>query len=287
MLAGLGFLAAALLTVFLSPLYRRRVSRLTTEALKRSMPLTEAEIRADKDRLRAEFAIRIHKLETKLDEDTEMAARQMVDLNRRDAAISALEDEVSHQRTALEEHENARRVLEQTIMDRLPKVEHRLAEARKLLFQRDREIVDLEPVEREAIARARRGDADQHAADRRDPPPQGGAQHAGGAQSRRSRRSPLRRRGGAAHRDRGAALQVAQSGGAHRPHAGAAGARRPRRRGRGQPRAGGGRRRAGIEPSRQGARAPPRIGTEGGRRRHCRRPVRAVGERSQRRADGG
>ena len=143
MLAGLGFLTAALLTVFLSPLYRRRVARLTTEMLKRSMPLTEAEIRADKDRLRAEYAIRIHKLDMKVEEAAEAAARQMVELNRRDAAISALETDVSHQRTALEEHENARRVLEQTIMDRLPKVEHRLAEARKLLFQRDREIVSL------------------------------------------------------------------------------------------------------------------------------------------------
>ena len=143
MLAGLGFLMAALLTVFLSPLYRRRVARLTTEMLKRSMPLTEAEIRADKDRLRAEYAIRIHKLDMKVEEAAEAAARQMVELNRRDAAISALETDVSHQRTALEEHENARRVLEQTIMDRLPKVEHRLAEARKLLFQRDREIVSL------------------------------------------------------------------------------------------------------------------------------------------------
>ncbi len=143
MLSGLGFLAAALLTVFLSPLYRRRVARLTTEMLKRSMPLTEAEIRADKDRLRAEYAIRIHKLEMKVEESAEAAARQMVELNRRDAAISGLETEVSHQRTSLEEHENARRVLEQTIMDRLPKVEHRLAEARKLLFQRDREIVSL------------------------------------------------------------------------------------------------------------------------------------------------
>ncbi len=143
MLVGLGFLLAALLTVFLSPLYRRRVTRLTTDSIKRSMPLTEAEIRADKDRLRAEYAIRIHKLETKVEESAEAAARQMVELNRRDAAISNLEGEVSHQRTALEEHENARRVLEQTIMDRLPKVEHRLAEARKLLFQRDREIVAL------------------------------------------------------------------------------------------------------------------------------------------------
>jgi hypothetical protein len=143
MLAGLGFLTAALLAVFLSPLYRRRVTRLTTEAIKRSMPLTEAEIRADKDRLRAEYAIRIHKLEMRVEEAAESSARQMVELNRRDAAISELEELAASQRTALEEHENARRVLEQTIMDRLPKVEHRLAEARKLLFQRDREIVSL------------------------------------------------------------------------------------------------------------------------------------------------
>lgn len=143
MLALLGFLTAALLALFIAPLYRRRVARLTTDALKRSMPLTETEIRADKDRLRAEFAIRIHKLDTKVEEAAEASARQMVELNRRDATISELEGEVARQYTALEEHENARRVLEQTIMDRLPKVEHRLAEARKLLFQRDREIVSL------------------------------------------------------------------------------------------------------------------------------------------------
>jgi hypothetical protein len=143
MLVALGFLTAALLALFLSPLYRRRVARLTTDFLKRSMPLTEAEIRADKDRLRAEYAIRIHKLEMKVEEATEAAARQMVELNRRDAAISGLEVEAAQHRASLEEHENARRVLEQTIMDRLPKVEHRLAEARKLLFQRDREIVTL------------------------------------------------------------------------------------------------------------------------------------------------
>ena len=143
MLAVLGFLAAALLALSITPLYRRRVARLTTEALKRSMPLTETEIRADKDRLRAEFAIRIHKLETKVEEAAEASARQMVELNRRDATISELEGELARHLTSLEEHENARRVLEQTIMDRLPKVEHRLAEARKLLFQRDREIVAL------------------------------------------------------------------------------------------------------------------------------------------------
>jgi uncharacterized coiled-coil protein SlyX len=67
----------------------------------------------------------------------------MVEINRRDAGISALEIEVMKLRASLEEHENARRVLEQTITDRLPKVEQRLGEAKRLLFQRDREIAAL------------------------------------------------------------------------------------------------------------------------------------------------
>ncbi|HEX2337095.1 MAG TPA: hypothetical protein VHI72_11520, partial [Hyphomicrobiaceae bacterium] len=44
----------------------------------------------------------------------------------------------------LEEHQNARHVLEQTIADRLPKVEARLAEAKRLLFNREREIAELQ-----------------------------------------------------------------------------------------------------------------------------------------------
>ena len=43
----------------------------------------------------------------------------------------------------LDENMNARRVLEQTVADRLPKVEARLAEAKRVLFNRDREIAEL------------------------------------------------------------------------------------------------------------------------------------------------
>lgn len=143
MLVALGFLVAALITLFVAPAYRRRAVRLTTDAIRRSMPLTEAEIRADKDKLRAEYAITVHRLETKVQEGALVAARQMVELNRRDAAISNLEGEVMRMRTSLEEHENARRVLEQTVTDRLPKVESRLGEAKKMLFHRDREISTL------------------------------------------------------------------------------------------------------------------------------------------------
>lgn len=143
MLVTLGVLLAALACLILGPAYRRRVARLTAAAIKRALPMTEAEIRADKDRLRAEYAVLVHRLETKLEQASLAAARQHVEINRRDAAISALEGDIARLSTAIDEHENARRVLEQTVMDRLPKLEQRLAEARKLLVQRDREVGEL------------------------------------------------------------------------------------------------------------------------------------------------
>ncbi len=150
---ALGLLIAVFAGLLLLPAYKRRTQRLTTEALKRSMPLTEAEIRADKDRLRADYVLSIHKLESKLEKATLAHARQRVEINRRDAAISALEGELERMRSSLEEHENAHRVLEQTIMDRLPRVEARLAEARRLVLQRDREIAQLsQTAERQARA---------------------------------------------------------------------------------------------------------------------------------------
>lgn len=153
MLVALGFLVAALLTLIILPAYRRRTARLTTEAIKRAMPLSEAEIRADKDRLRAEYAISVFRLERKVADSNLAAARQMIDINRRDATISTLEGEVVDLRTSLDEHSNARRVLEQTLTDRLPRVEHRLTEAKKMLLQRDREIAALTQ-ERDKQARA-------------------------------------------------------------------------------------------------------------------------------------
>lgn len=143
MLVALGFSLAGVLVCVIAPAYKRRAQRLATQALKRAMPLSEAEIAADKDRLRASLAIRIHNLETKLADAELEAARQLIEINRRDATISSLERDVARLATANEEHENARRVLELTIAERLPKVEQRLAEAKRLLFERDREIAAL------------------------------------------------------------------------------------------------------------------------------------------------
>ena len=67
MLVTLGFLIAALIVVVLLPAYRHRIERFTTEVLKRTLPMTVAEIRADKDSSRADFAMEIHELETKVE----------------------------------------------------------------------------------------------------------------------------------------------------------------------------------------------------------------------------
>lgn len=143
MLVTLGFLLAALLLVVFLPAYRRRIERFSAESVKRHLPLTESEIRADKDRLRAEYAMDVHRLEMKLDEASHAAARQSIEVNRRDAKIQDLTDAISAHKLTVEEHENARRVLEQAILDRLPKVEQRLSDTRKLLAARDKEIIQL------------------------------------------------------------------------------------------------------------------------------------------------
>jgi chromosome segregation ATPase len=143
MLVALGFLIASLLALLLASAFWSRAVRLTTKRLKQSMPVSEPEIRADLDRLRAAYAIKVHKLETQLDQAKIERARQLIEINRRDASISALETDVVDIKSELDENANARRVLEQTVADRLPRVEARLAEAKRLLFNRDREIAEM------------------------------------------------------------------------------------------------------------------------------------------------
>ena len=143
LLVALGFLSAGLVVLGLAPAFWSRAVRLTTKRLKDAIPVSEEEIRADKDRLRADFAIRTHKLEMRVEQAELQRARHLIEISRRDANVSTLERRVDELTIVGEEHQNARHVLEQTIADRLPRVEQRLSEAKALLFNRDREIADL------------------------------------------------------------------------------------------------------------------------------------------------
>ncbi|KAB2851715.1 MAG: hypothetical protein F9K44_00610 [Hyphomicrobiaceae bacterium] len=158
MLIALGFLAASFIVLLLAPAFWARAVRLTSARLRESMPATETEIRADKDKLRADYAMKLYRLESRVDQAKLGAARQLIELNRRDATISDLEAKLGAATSSLEENQNARRVLEQTITEKLPRVELHLDEARRLLAARDDDISALSDTARrqqDALVEAR------------------------------------------------------------------------------------------------------------------------------------
>ena len=68
MFFGIGFFVASLLGLVLIPLVHNRAVRLTMKRLEAATPLSMAEIQADKDQLRAEFAMSTRRLELSVEQ---------------------------------------------------------------------------------------------------------------------------------------------------------------------------------------------------------------------------
>lgn len=135
MFGALGFFLACLLALMLAaPLWNRAV-RLTTRKLEATMPMSLADIQADKDQLRAEFAIELRKVEVALEKAKEKAARELIEANKRRVEISVINGEFATVKAQLLENENANRVLQQTIKRRLPDLDSRLKAAKKALAE--------------------------------------------------------------------------------------------------------------------------------------------------------
>ena len=142
MFGALGFFLGCLLALMLAPPLWNRAVKLTTRRLEATMPMTLADIQADKDQLRAEFAIELRKVEVALDKSKEKAARELIEANKRRVEIQELNTQISGVKSDLQESQNANRVLQQTIKRRLPDLDARLKAAKKAL-------VDLETVNAE------------------------------------------------------------------------------------------------------------------------------------------
>lgn len=78
----LGFLSAGFLVLLIAPAAWRRAVALTKKRIQAAMPLTSAEIIADKDRLRAEFAAAARRLEMDAKASKEMANERFIEINR-------------------------------------------------------------------------------------------------------------------------------------------------------------------------------------------------------------
>jgi chromosome segregation ATPase len=91
---GIGFLVAALLGLLFIPLVHNRAVRLTMRRLEAATPLSIAEIRADKDQLRAEFAMSTRRLEINVDQMKNKTTTQLAELGKKSDAINQLKKEL-------------------------------------------------------------------------------------------------------------------------------------------------------------------------------------------------
>jgi chromosome segregation ATPase len=98
---GIGFLVAALLGLLFVPLVHNRAVRLTMRRLEAATPLSIAEIRADKDQLRAEFAMSTRRLEMSVEQMKTRTTGQLAELGKKTDAINQLKKELGEKTAAI------------------------------------------------------------------------------------------------------------------------------------------------------------------------------------------
>jgi chromosome segregation ATPase len=89
--------------------------RLTTRRVQAAAPISIAEIQADKDQLRAEFAMSTRRLEMSVEQLKEKTTGQLADLGRKTEAINRLKTELAEKAAAIATLETRQNVLQDQI----------------------------------------------------------------------------------------------------------------------------------------------------------------------------
>lgn len=140
----LGFLCAGFLALMVAPAIWRRAVNLTRRRIEASVPLTLNEIQADKDKLRAEFAMSTRRLEMSIKGFKEKAAEQIAEIGRSREELKRLAAERDEKHAAITELEAQGAELRAELRqreDQLQQANARLDEAGKALEAR---ALDLE-----------------------------------------------------------------------------------------------------------------------------------------------
>ena len=142
----LGFLASSLLALMVSPAIWNRAVLLTKRRIEASVPLTLNEIQADKDQLRAEFAMSTRRLEMSIEELREKASHQVIDVSRKRDELAKLADESRERINTIGELEARASDLRAQLgerEERLAMTTQRLEETRAKLEERALELEKL------------------------------------------------------------------------------------------------------------------------------------------------
>ncbi|HEX4297575.1 MAG TPA: hypothetical protein VHZ56_06085 [Devosia sp.] len=149
---ALGLLAAGLVALAVMPAVWRRAVRLTKKRIEAATPITMAEFRADKDQLRAEFALSTRRLEMNVEALRRRLSDQLRDINRKRNEVGAIKGERDNQLMQMRELEEREAELRRRILD----LEKEGADLAQRLRMRDREYAD-KTVQLETAREALRG----------------------------------------------------------------------------------------------------------------------------------
>ncbi|MBZ9660308.1 hypothetical protein LB523_14735 [Mesorhizobium sp. ESP-6-4] len=139
----LGFLCAVFLASLVAPAVWRRAVVLTRRRLEASLPLTPAEIQADKDRVRAEYAMTTRRLEITVKNLQQRVAEQLVEIGRANEALKGLAVERKDKNQALSDLQAKTAELRQR-EEELHRLAEKHAQTERALEKRALELQKLE-----------------------------------------------------------------------------------------------------------------------------------------------
>ncbi len=114
---ALGLLVAGLLALIIMPAVWKRAVRLTKRRIEAATPITMAEFRADKDQLRAEFALSTRRLEMNVEALRKRLAEQLGDVNQKRSDLGSLKVERDQHLTIVRELEARETVLKARVIE--------------------------------------------------------------------------------------------------------------------------------------------------------------------------
>src|SRR3981189_2930497 len=101
MYLAIGFLVSMLFGLMIVPLVHNRAVRLTTKRMEAATPLSMAEIQADKDQLRAEFAMSARRLEMSVEQLRNKTTSQLAELGKKSDAINRMKIELGEKNATI------------------------------------------------------------------------------------------------------------------------------------------------------------------------------------------
>src|SRR6266542_5919294 len=138
MYVGRGFLVASLAALVIIPFVHARAVRLTMRRLEAATPLSMAEIQADKDQLRAEFAMSARRLEMNVEQLKNKTTSQLAELGKKSDAINRMKIELGEKNATIFSLE----AREKAVKEQLRATEEEFAAKTELLRNAEAALTD-------------------------------------------------------------------------------------------------------------------------------------------------